>query len=93
MSEETKPTHEQIQRRASELYLERGGEDGSHEDDWFAAEQELSELKSDEVAPSEESASRSAPKAQLGAQTENRAPSRERQKTSVGFPSPVSSAP
>jgi hypothetical protein len=35
---------EQIQQRAYELYLQRGGGDGRDVDDWFAAEKELTEL-------------------------------------------------
>jgi hypothetical protein len=38
------PTAEQIERRAYELYLERGGEEGRDVDDWLAAEKELTEL-------------------------------------------------
>jgi len=34
------PTTE-VERRAYELYLERGGEDGHDVDDWIAAEREL----------------------------------------------------
>lgn len=35
------PTHEQIARRAYELFLSRGAHHGRHEDDWFQAEREL----------------------------------------------------
>jgi len=35
------PTHDDIARRAYELYLERGGQDGADVDDWLRAEQEL----------------------------------------------------
>ena len=35
------PTHEQIARRAYELFLSRGANHGHHEDDWFQAEREL----------------------------------------------------
>jgi len=35
------PTHEQIARRAYELYLARGGTHGSEQADWFQAEREL----------------------------------------------------
>jgi hypothetical protein len=35
------PTHEQIARRAYEIFLARGGGHGRHEDDWFRAEREL----------------------------------------------------
>jgi hypothetical protein len=35
------PTHEQISRRAYELYLARGGKDGAEQSDWLQAEQDL----------------------------------------------------
>ncbi|MDC0714442.1 DUF2934 domain-containing protein [Stigmatella sp. ncwal1] len=35
------PTNEQIARRAYEIYLARGGEHGSNEQDWYQAEREL----------------------------------------------------
>ncbi|HXT72638.1 MAG TPA: DUF2934 domain-containing protein [Candidatus Angelobacter sp.] len=35
------PTRNQIQLRAYELYLKRGGQDGRDVDDWLAAETEL----------------------------------------------------
>jgi hypothetical protein len=35
--------HEEIEKRAYEIYLRRGGEDGRDLDDWFAAEQELAQ--------------------------------------------------
>jgi hypothetical protein len=35
------PTHEQIARRAYEIFLARGGQHGHHEQDWFQAEREL----------------------------------------------------
>ncbi|ADO70588.1 DUF2934 domain-containing protein [Stigmatella aurantiaca] len=35
------PSNEQIARRAYEIYLARGGEHGSNEQDWFQAEREL----------------------------------------------------
>jgi Protein of unknown function (DUF2934) len=37
----TGPTHEQIARRAYELYLARGATDGQAEQDWVQAEREL----------------------------------------------------
>jgi uncharacterized protein YndB with AHSA1/START domain len=37
------PTHEQIARRAYELYLERGKKPGDAREDWLTAENELSE--------------------------------------------------
>jgi hypothetical protein len=33
--------HDAIARRAHELFVDRGGEHGSHEDDWLRAEAEL----------------------------------------------------
>jgi hypothetical protein len=38
----SRPTHEQIARRAYEIFLARGGAPGSPEQDWFQAERELS---------------------------------------------------
>jgi hypothetical protein len=38
--------HEEIEKRAYEIYLRRGGGDGRDLDDWFAAEQELSQGRS-----------------------------------------------
>lgn len=38
--------HEEIEKRAYEIYLRRGGEDGRDLDDWFAAEQELAQERS-----------------------------------------------
>jgi hypothetical protein len=38
---ESKFTREQIENRAYEIYLRRGGENGSDQEDWFAAEREL----------------------------------------------------
>jgi len=35
------PLEEQISQRAYEIYLERGGQDGSESDDWLQAESEL----------------------------------------------------
>ena len=35
------PTHEDIAKRAYELYLERGSIEGHHEEDWLIAEAEL----------------------------------------------------
>ena len=37
------PTREEIELRAYEIYLKRGGEKGNELDDWFAAEKELTE--------------------------------------------------
>lgn len=38
----TIPTQEETEVRAYEIYLQRGGENGTALDDWLAAEQELS---------------------------------------------------
>jgi hypothetical protein len=35
------PDHDAIARRAHELFVERGGEHGFHDDDWIRAEAEL----------------------------------------------------
>lgn len=35
------PLEEQIKQRAHEIYLQRGGQDGSDLDDWLQAEQEI----------------------------------------------------
>jgi hypothetical protein len=40
-NERTPPTHEQIARRAYEIFLARGGQPGSAEQDWHQAEREL----------------------------------------------------
>ncbi|MFP2929798.1 DUF2934 domain-containing protein [Pyxidicoccus sp. 3LG] len=40
-SSRNSPTHEQIARRAYEIFLARGGNHGSSEQDWFQAEREL----------------------------------------------------
>ena len=44
MSERKLSASEQIEQRAYELYLERGGEDGHDRADWLAAENELTEF-------------------------------------------------
>ena len=41
MSDIEKVTREEIELRAYEIYLKRGGEDGNALDDWLAAEKEL----------------------------------------------------
>jgi hypothetical protein len=43
MGESALPTSEQIEQRAYELYLERGGGEGNDLADWFAGEKELTE--------------------------------------------------
>ncbi|ATB41856.1 hypothetical protein CYFUS_007332 [Cystobacter fuscus] len=37
----SRPSAEQISRRAYELFLARGGEHGHHDEDWVQAEREL----------------------------------------------------
>ncbi len=39
------PSHEEISRRAYEIYLARGGEQGREAEDWFQAERELREAR------------------------------------------------
>jgi len=41
----TEPAREEIERRAYELYLERGGIDGYDQEDWLQAERELGETQ------------------------------------------------
>jgi hypothetical protein len=41
----------EIERRAYELYLERGGEDGHDVDDWVRAERELGTLVGTQAEP------------------------------------------
>jgi hypothetical protein len=43
--------HEEIERRAYEIYLQRGGGDGRDLDDWFAAEQELAHERRQDSEP------------------------------------------
>jgi len=38
--------HEEIEKRAYEIYLRRGGGDGRDLDDWFAAEKALAQERS-----------------------------------------------
>lgn len=59
MSETKSPRVEQIEQRAYELYLERGGEDGHDLANWLAAEKELTE--------SPEQSNSGAPKARAAA--------------------------
>ena len=40
----SEPTHEDIARRAYQLYEDRGGDHGHDWDDWFRAERELRQL-------------------------------------------------
>lgn len=41
MPEQSFPSREEIERRAYEIYLQRGGTDGSDVTDWILAEEEL----------------------------------------------------
>lgn len=41
MPEQSFPSREEIERRAYEIYLQRGGTDGSDVADWTMAEEEL----------------------------------------------------
>jgi len=46
------PTQKEIELRAYEIYLQRGGEDGNELNDWIAAEKELTEsLQMDTAEP------------------------------------------
>jgi hypothetical protein len=45
------PTAEQIEKRAYELYLERGCEDGHALEDWLAAQAEIMELSEQSDSP------------------------------------------
>jgi Protein of unknown function (DUF2934) len=49
---EGRPTHEEIETRAYQLYLERGRTDGQQVEDWLHAEQELlaKRAKQDRIA-------------------------------------------
>lgn len=38
----SRPNPEEVARRAYERYLQRGGQHGSDQDDWYAAERDLS---------------------------------------------------
>ena len=44
------PLEEQIRRRAHEIWLQRGGQDGSEMDDWLQAEQEILGSKPEQAA-------------------------------------------
>jgi hypothetical protein len=57
---ETVPTHEKIEYRAYEIYLEHGFQEGNDLADWLAAEKELTEApeKGDATRPSTNSMAR-----------------------------------
>jgi len=40
-AQESMPLEEQVRQRAHEIYLQRGGQDGSDLDDWLQAEAEI----------------------------------------------------
>jgi hypothetical protein len=44
------PTHEEIERRAYQIYLERGFQPGNELADWLAAERELRETQEKQEA-------------------------------------------
>jgi len=46
---ETLPLEEQIQRRAYELYIQRGNQSGSELDDWLQAEEEILRAREYEI--------------------------------------------
>ena len=48
--------HEDIEKRAYEIYLQRGGGDGQDLDDWFAAEQELAHERTQGIESRQSSA-------------------------------------
>jgi hypothetical protein len=48
MTDRFEPTHEQIEQRAYEIFVERGYEHGGDVGDWFAAEQQLRDRAFDE---------------------------------------------
>jgi hypothetical protein len=48
--------HEEIERRAYEIYQQRGGGDGRDLDDWFAAEQELTPERTHDIDSRQSSA-------------------------------------
>ena len=43
------PLEEKIRQRAHEIYLQRGGEDGSELDDWLQAEDEIVRLREESI--------------------------------------------
>jgi hypothetical protein len=47
------PTRDQIERRAYEIYLQRGGTDGDDVADWLIAEQELAQAGSIQMEDAE----------------------------------------
>jgi hypothetical protein len=51
------PTHQEIEQRAHEIYLRRGGDHGRDVDDWLKAEAELRNERQAAAEPAAESAS------------------------------------
>jgi hypothetical protein len=49
MTERKVPTTQEIEQRAHEIYMERGGEDGRCMEDWLAAEKELTQSSEQSV--------------------------------------------
>jgi hypothetical protein len=49
MDERKVPTTQEIEQRAYEIYLERGGKDGRSMEDWLAAEKELTGISEQAV--------------------------------------------
>ena len=45
-----RPTREEIERRAYEVWLARGGDSGNELDDWLEAERQLSGAAQDDVS-------------------------------------------
>jgi cytochrome c556 len=70
---ERKLTQEQIEKRAYELYIERGGEDGHDLENWLDAERQLTE--SAEKSTPEQSTS-AAPKTWAAAAGNEQAPAK-----------------
>ena len=44
------PLEERIQRRAYELYIQRGNQSGSEQDDWMQAEEEIRRAEEEAAA-------------------------------------------
>jgi Protein of unknown function (DUF2934) len=50
MREGKVPTTQEIEQRAYEIFVKRGGEEGRSIEDWMAAEKELTELSKEPVS-------------------------------------------
>jgi len=66
------PSREEIELRAYEIYLERGGRDGNELEHWLAAEKELADRASRSDALSSDSSLPSAKKTTAVAGTQQR---------------------